>query len=281
MNLSAFRSERAFTLLGVLAIIGLLAMLALLLLPLLVTHGPANSRRAEVEAVQIVGAMRSYESDYGQFPFFSIGTSNAMSAAAASGEDFTYGTTGVTCVGPHGALRVPGNGFKTPSGTCAITSPGSYQANNAEAMAVLLDVESWPGPPLVPTINQGHARNPKRTPYLNAKRVGNNHSPGVGTDGVYRDPWGNPYIITLDLNKDDKCRDAFYSSPLVSQDASDSHNTPKSGLTGLIPKRLGNGALTYEANARVMVWSAGPDRMIDPTAAANSGVNRDNILSWR
>ena len=30
-----------------------------------------------------------------------------------------------------------------------------------------------------------------------------------------------------------------------------------------------------------MVWSAGPDGKIDPTAPANSGVNKDNILSWQ
>jgi hypothetical protein len=43
-----------------------------------------------------------------------------------------------------------------------------YQANNSEVMVVLLDVESWPGPPAVPTINQGHIKNPQKTHYLNA-----------------------------------------------------------------------------------------------------------------
>ena len=43
----------------------------------------------------------------------------------------------------------------------------------------------------------------------------------------------------------------------------------------------------FEANAPVMVWSAGPDRMIDPNAAneldgkATRGVNKDNVLSWK
>jgi len=31
----------------------------------------------------------------------------------------------------------------------------------------------------------------------------------------------------------------------------------------------------------VMVWSAGPDKMIDPTKGATVGANRDNILSWK
>ena len=45
-------------------------------------------------------------------------------------------------------------------------------------------------------------KNPQRISFLNAKLTGDVTSPGVGTDYVYRDPWGNPYIITLDANYD-------------------------------------------------------------------------------
>ena len=57
------------------------------------------------------------------------------------------------------------------------------------------------------------SRTRKRPLYLNATRPGDTNTPGVGPDGVYRDPWGNPYIITVDLNYDDKARDAFYRNP--------------------------------------------------------------------
>ena len=110
--------------------------------------------------------------------------------------------------------------------------------------------------------------------------AGNNTSPGIGQDGIYRDPWGNPYIITIDLNYDDKARDAFYRLPAVSADPGDTVNNPPRGLNGLIPKVIG-GATVYEANAPVMVWSAGPDKMIDPNAKATAGANKDNILSWK
>ena len=30
-----------------------------------------------------------------------------------------------------------------------------------------------------------------------------------------------------------------------------------------------------------MIWSAGPDKMIDPNSKANLGANKDNILSWK
>jgi hypothetical protein len=108
---------------------------------------------------------------------------------------------------------------------------------------------------------------------------GNWTSPGIGLDGTYRDVWGNPYIITIDLNFDDKARDAFYGTQGVSADPSDS-NTPKRGLNGLIPRVIG-GNTFYEANSPVMVWSAGPDKMIDPNSPATTGANKDNIISWK
>jgi len=37
----------------------------------------------------------------------------------------------------------------------------------------------------------------------------------------------------------------------------------------------------FEANAPVMVWSAGPDGMIDDKQDANHGANKDNVLSWK
>ena len=96
---------------------------------------------------------------------------------------------------------------------------------------------------------------------------------------MYRDPWGNPYVITIDLNYDDKARDAFYRAPAVSADPA-SGGTPKAGLIGLTPTMI-NGNPVYEANSPVMVWSAGPDGMIDPNDKANKGANKDNILSWK
>ena len=203
---------------------------------------------------------------------------NAAGAVAGpmGPEDFTYGTAGVVCVGPGGPITPAGTGFSMPGGGYQkIMAPGSYQTNNAEVMAVLLDVEAWPNG--VRTINYGHVKNPSKTPYLNATMAGNFTSPGIGADGTYRDPWGNPYIITIDLNYDDRARDAFYRSYLVSEDLT----SPPRGLNGLIPKVIGGGNPIYEANAPVMVWSAGPDKMIDPNAKATAGANKDNVVSWK
>jgi hypothetical protein len=104
------------------------------------------------------------------------------------------------------------------------------------------------------------------------------NAPGVGPDGVYRDPWGSPYVITIDANNDEKTRDAFYKLPAVSQDPNPSN---PNGLNGLIKRKLPNGTKVFEANSPVMVWSAGPDKTVNPSVAADKGANKDNILSWK
>ena len=93
---------------------------------------------------------------------------------------------------------------------------------------------------------------------------------GVGSDGVFRDPWGSPYIVTVDANYDGKTIDAFYGQGSVS--AADRNE----GLSGLTRVKGG-----YQANSPVLVWSLGPDGLASASEKANQGVNKDNILSWQ
>ena len=128
-----------------------------------------------------------------------------------------------------------------------------------------------------------HVKNPQRTIFLNAKMASDTKSSGVGPDGVYRDPWGNPYIITMDLTYDEQCRDAFYCQQAVSQTQPNSQQ----GLNGLFNPDTGGNTDNFLYHGKVMVWSAGPDRMIQtnsptpPLPSGNLGVNKDNVLSWQ
>jgi hypothetical protein len=174
-------------------------------------------------------------------------------------------------------MPTPGSSTAIYSTSLTTANP-KYETNNSEIVAILMDLERFPNNLASP--NFGHIKNPQHKGYLTAGLVGDTKSPGVGQDGVYRDPWGNPYIITLDLNYDQKTRDAFYRIQTVSEDAASAFN-PKPGLNGLIRGTDGAGKTIFEATSPVTVWSAGPDKMIDPNADALHGANKDNVLSWK
>jgi prepilin-type N-terminal cleavage/methylation domain-containing protein len=245
---------RGFTLIELLVVIAIIGILAALLLPVLsAVKKKAMIKMAGLQMGQIGNAIHKYESDYSRMPC----STNAMNAAISGGGDFTYGGT----YGANTVLSVPA------------AYPVQYTANNSEIMAILMDWEQFPNG--TNTVNLGHSRNPMHNKgYLSATMVGDSVSAGLGQDGVYRDPWKHPYIMTIDLNNDEKARDTFYALPAVSQDPGNA----ALGLNGLVK----NAALgLYEFNGPVMIWSAGPDGAIDPAVAANQGVNKDNILSWK
>src|SRR6185436_13326537 len=85
--------------------------------------------------------------------------------------------------------------------------PHDYQVNNSEVMSILLDEMTFHTPGGTPTVNDKHALNPKMKVFSKARRATSDQfaPPGIGQDLVYRDPWGNPYIITLDLGNSGVC----------------------------------------------------------------------------
>jgi len=139
-----------------------------------------------------------------------------------------------------------------------------------------MDLTVYPGTGL-PTANANHVKNPQQNKFLPATMTDQPGMPGVGPDLVYRDPRGNPYVISFDLNYDNECRDAIYKLRSVSR----SIPGKPGGYGGLINSQNNPDTDCFEYHGGVMVWSVGPDRDIDTNQPANLSPNRDNILSWQ
>jgi prepilin-type N-terminal cleavage/methylation domain-containing protein len=238
---------RAFTLVELLTVIAIIGILAGMLLPVLSrVKDAAKKTQAKTEMSSIVTAVQAYDQDYSRFPV-SPATQNF---ANAGNNDMSLG----------GAFYNADGSYNTSIGF-----------TNSEVIAILMDITDTS----VTAVNANHQKNPKQVKYLSAKMSGDTSSPGVGTDLVYRDPWGNPYVITMDLNYDDQCSDIIYSQQAVSQ------SSGANGFNGLFNPTYPATPNNFLYHGKVMVWSAGPDRKVTNNVPANQGVNKDNVLSWQ
>ena len=238
------RRPRAFTLVELLVVISIIAVLAGLLLPVLAgMKKKAKIVLARSEMSNLATAIKAYEAEYNRFPM--------------SKNTETLAMTGSPAVSLNGDVTIG-----LPNGLAL--------GDNSEVIKILLDIDDSLAPI---SVNPKHARNPRNAVFFHGKQVSDQTLPGIGPDYVFRDPWGMPYIITMDLNDDNKCTDLWYGTQTVSQGPSGV------GLNGLIG--TGGNPAFYQLNGSVMIWSFGPDKNADPTKPANGGVNKDNILSWQ
>jgi len=222
----------AFTLMELLVVIAIIAILAgILILVVGRAKTKAKVAAARVEMAGLELAIKSYHNDYSRWPYPSDPVANSFG-------DLTFGYS------------------EDPS-----DASGSFR-DNSLLMRILMAED--------PT------RNPKKNIYIEPKEslledIDNRSGfPGVSISGRYHDPFGNPYIVSLDYNGDGNCTDAFYGQPGVTGNAS----------IGLVESDL-EYVLKGKAKGKVMIWTFGPDKESSSGEGAMDGDNADNILSWR
>jgi len=235
----SLKRRRAFTLIELLVVIAIIGILAGLLLPAIIgVKLRSKIAKAKVEMSNLAAALKQYEADYNRYP--ASADAEAAAAAAAGTGDFTWGY---------------------PTGNIPSTA---NNANNSELIYILMNAIDRAPTPVQDKIK---GRNPRKNVYLDAKMVSGT-SAGVSSDDyVYRDPWGTPYIVTIDLDGNDKAIDSVYGSM---------------GGKGLTQSSAKPGK--WELNGPIMVWSAGPDGQATLGTApgqAGTGANKDNILGWQ
>jgi len=166
--------------------------------------------------------------------------------------------------------RLPGaSNMDTTFGYTGASLPNTV-AMNSDVISILTGEDQG--------ANANNALNPQRTPFFQAKQNSDTSKPGISiVDGQFRDVWGNPFIISLDLNYDGKIYDAFYRRQAVSQTAAGS----ALGYNGLRGDTSNPNSDNFGMKGDVMIWSLGPDGKADPNLPANVGVNKDNVLSWQ
>jgi prepilin-type N-terminal cleavage/methylation domain-containing protein len=260
--------QRAFTLIELLVVIAIIAILASMLMPvIIIAMRDAKETQAKLEVNQIATAITQYESQYSRFP---VSTPVQQSGSNC----VTYGCIAYNNSANPSVQWPLSSWSASPLNPQWLVSPvGIYVTNNSEVISILMDFTNFPSNPTVVTTNLNYQKNPMQTIFLSAKTVGDTVSPGVGADLNYRDPWGNLYLITIDLNQDNKCEDPYYYSTTVSTN----------GLNGLALQSDGN----YAYHGNVMVWSMGPNgpynhspSTFDITKSATDPNNKHHIMSW-
>lgn len=193
----------------------------------------------------------------------------------------------------YSRFPAPKNCLRNNAGDFSVGDYDNTAQGNSDVMKILMAEATG--------ANANNSRNPKKRVFINLNPHAEPDSvpePGLSESGIYRDPFGNQFNISMDLNGDGFCADSLYSNKLVVKDSwsgvgmnykiisTATYNGysienknkcvkggPRKSASGVIgsydyvsPASLGTvPGLWYARKSEVMVWTAGPDRFASTT----------------
>lgn len=280
-------TRKAFTLVELLVVIAIVAILAGILLPVIAkSKTKAKVATARFSIKDLDAAIKAYRTDYQRFP---IPANYPRNLVGDSSSGYIFNNNDHSTVGCPNSMYNKEPIYRVPFPRFEAAAPPSLRNSytlNSDIMYILMNDTNPNG------TNPNGARNPKKNVYLTPKELGPEAAAGqLRREGVssdkrrYRDPFGNRYKISMDLNRDGYCYDYYYSSKigrntggqlLALENGLTMHNDVKI-YNKYLNQPYSTGALkvSYQAyKGDVMIWTAGPDREIEGMA----GFPKGNVL---
>lgn len=240
-----FSDRTAFTLIELLVVITIIGVLAGLLLPVVQkVQESAKKVSAKNTETQIVSAISTYQTDYGQYP--------VSVAANAATTDLTFG---LDKINPnHVVLDV------------------LRAINDKDANGVLLNSRRIPYFESKNVKNVGSARDGFIPPGLTATGNPKLKTPVQLVGGDLVDPWGNMYIIRVDSNYTNVLLNPYASGAPSNTESDDATSPPSASATNVIR----TGAICWTYGIDGMIGDKGAT-----VTAPYSPAPGDDVDSWQ
>jgi prepilin-type N-terminal cleavage/methylation domain-containing protein len=152
------------------------------------------------------------------------------------------------------------NAFYTEYGKYPLVTDDTPIANNSDLFYTLRAAASG--------ANVGNAVNTRQIVFISPPDVKDTTNPrsGIGTDGKYYDPWGTPYVVTIDGNYDNQIANPYSDSD---------------GSAGAAQLRSGVIACSFGKNGALGGGAAASSKYAPESGTAGKYKHSSDVISWQ